>query len=182
MITFEEAVKIAENRIPQKCALFRDEIIEKAYGWYFCYQSKDYIETGSISDMLIGSGGFLVEKENGNVVEFGSAHLLEKNFETYEKGLLGRNDLIILKVRDIDESVRLLNRLQMKNFESKSESNFESGVKLLIPKTYKQNEIKSAISKLPCIFKNQDFYFRFDEFQEIDRSKCFDYELRKTFK
>lgn len=182
MISFEEAENIALSIIGADRALFRDEIIEKPYGWYFCYQSKTYIETGNISDMLIGSDGFLVVKENGKVVEFGSAYSLENNFEIYEKGLLGRNDLIILKVRDIDEAVKLLNRLQMKNFEAKSESNFESGVKLVTYKTYKQNEIKSAISKLPCIFKNQNFYFRFDDFQEIDRSKCFDYELKKTFK
>lgn len=179
MITFEDAIKIAENRIPWNCDLFRDEIIEKPYGWYFCYQSKKFIETGNISDMLIGSGGFLVEKENGNVIEFGSAYSLEKNFQAYEQGFLRKNlDLIITKVFDLRETVRLLNRLQMTYVKPE----FEHGILWKIPQIYNQKQIKEAISKLPCIFKNQSFYFRYDEFKKIDKSKCFEYELRKSQK
>lgn len=124
--------------------------------------------------MLVGSGGFLVEKENGNVVEFGSAYSVEKNFQTYEQDFSGKNfDLIITKVFDLRETVRLLNRLQMTCVEPE----FEHGTSWKIPKIYNQKQIKEAISKLPCVFKKQNFYFRFDEFQNIDKSKCFEYEL-----
>ena len=81
MITFEEAEKIALNRIGEDCALIMDGIIEKPYGWYICFQSKKYLETGNFSDKLVGSGGFIVEKETGNLIEFGSAFPLEENFK-----------------------------------------------------------------------------------------------------
>ena len=175
MITFDEAQKIALEKIPRDCELLENSIVEKYYGWYFCFQSKKYIETGNFSEMLIGSGGFIVEKENGKIVEFGSAYILETNFEIYEKGLIGHNDLIILEVKDINQAVRLLNRLQMLNVEPE----LAHGVEWKIPKKYNEKQFKQAISKLPCIFENQNFYSSYDVFQKIDDSKCFDYELRK---
>lgn len=178
MISFEEAENIALNRIGIDCALLREYITERPYGWHFCFQSKSYIETGNIGEMIIGSGGFLVEKEGGKVIEFGSAFTSDENFKIYEKGLFGRNDLIILKVREVNEAVRLLNRLQMKYVKPE----FEHGISWKIPKIYNQKQIKEAISKLPCVFKNQNFYFRYDEFQKIEKSKCFEYELRKPEK
>ena len=179
MISFDEAQKIALNKIGADCALLRDELIEKPYGWYFRLQSKKYIETGNISDMLVGSNGFLVEKETGNVVEFSSAYSLEKNFEIYEKGFLRRNlDLVITKVFDLREAVRLLNRLQMKYIEPE----IAHGVEWKVPKVYNEKQIKEAISNLPCVFQNQNFYFRYDEFHKIDNSKCFEYDLRKHCK
>lgn len=179
MISYQEAIKIAENRIPSDCALFLEETIEKSYGWYFCFQSKEYIETGNISEMLLGNGGFLVEKENGNVIEFGSAYSPEKNFEIYEKGfLIEKLDLVITKVFDLRESVRLLHRLHLTYFEPE----FAAVATWKTPKIYNEKQIKDAVSKLPCVFKNQNFYFRYDEFQKIEKSKCFEYELRKSQK
>ena len=61
-MTFEEAQNIALSKINSDCDILSDSIIEKPYGWYFNHQSKKYIETGNISEMLVGSGGFLVEK------------------------------------------------------------------------------------------------------------------------
>src|SRR5215204_5740641 len=114
MISFEEAKKIALNNISSDCDILPNSIIEKSYGWYFNFQSKKFIESGNILDMLIGSGGFIVEKDSGKVVQFGSAYSLEKNFEIYEKGFLRKNlDLVITKVFDSSECVRLLNRLSM---------------------------------------------------------------------
>lgn len=172
MISFEEAEKIANANILSNHSFV--QTTEKPYGWYFFSQNDDYLKTKDFRFLEAGSGGFIVEKESGKVVNFGSAFSTEENFKIYEKGLIGRKDLIILKVREINEAVRLLNRLQMKRVEPK----FENSVEWKIPKIYKENEIKAAISKLPCVFKNQDFYFRYKEFLKIDESKCFDYELK----
>lgn len=86
MITFDEAQIIALEKIGADCVILTRQTLEKPYGWYFSFQSKKYLETKNFSDMLVGSGGFIVEKETGKVVEFGSAYSLEKNFEIYEKG------------------------------------------------------------------------------------------------
>ena len=175
MITFEKAEEIARNRISADCALIKDAILEKPYGWYFPFQSKEFLETGDIKKMLVGSGGFIVEKDSGSVVEFGSAYSTEKNFKIYERGLCGRSDLIILKVKELNETIRLLNSLSMTYIATE----ISNGIEWKLPKTYKQKQIKEAISKLPCIFKNQNFYFRYDVFEKIDNSKCFEYELIK---
>ena len=175
MISFEEAEKIALGYINSDCVLLKESIVEKPYGWYFHSQSKKYVETKNISDLLVGSGGFIVEKESGKVIEFGSAFSLEVNFKIYEKGLIGRNDLVVLKVRDINETVRLLNRLRISYVEAK----FDQGLEWKIPKIYNEKQLRTAISKQPCVFQNQNFYLRYDEFQKIDESRCFDYELRK---
>ena len=175
MISFEEAEKIALRHIDADCVLLKEAIVEKPYGWYFHTQSKKYIETGNISYMLAGSGGFIVEKEIGKVIEFGSAFPREKNFKIYEKGLIGRSDLVVLKVRDTKETVKLLNSLQMIYVEPE----FEYGIEWKIPKIYNEKQLKGAISKSPCVFENQNFYFSYEAFQKIDNAKCFDYELRK---
>lgn len=179
MITFEEARKIALENIGADCELINGSIIEKPYGWYFNFQSKKYLESGNYRNLMVGGSGFLVERESGGIVEFGSAYSPAQNFEIYEKGLCGKNDLIVLKVKEPHETIRLLNRLQMVNFEAQAVSDFAPGVKPAASRIYNEKQIKEAITQLPCIFKNQSFYFALDEFRKIDESKAFDYELRK---
>lgn len=176
MITFEDAEKIALKTIGEDCALYYENIIEKPYGWYFNFQSKKYIETGNLSEMLFGSGGFIIEKEDGKVVELGSAYSLDKNFEIYEKGFLKSNyDLIVKRVKDLNQSVRLLHSLRMYYIEPE----FAYGVEWKISITFNEKQIKNALSNLPYTFPNQNFSSSFERFQEIDDSKCLDYELKK---
>lgn len=52
MITFQQAKQIALDRIGPDCALIEKATVEKPYGWYFCYQSKAYLESRKIEDML----------------------------------------------------------------------------------------------------------------------------------
>lgn len=178
MISFEKAEQIALSNLNWDCDILPDSIIEKSYGWYFCFQSKKYIETGNPLDMLVRSGGFIVEKENGKVVKFGSAYSLEKNFGIYEKGLIGKKDLMITKIKDLNCAVRLLHKLRMTFVEPE----FEHGVEWKIPKEYNEKQLKIALSNLPHIFKNQDFYFRSDAFEEMSKSDCLVYELKNREK
>ncbi len=176
MITYQEAEKIALDKIGKNCALLSKQIIEKPYGWYFNFQSKKHLETGNFSEMLIGSGGFIVERENGQVVEFGSAYSIEKNFEIYEKGFLGSNyDLIILQVKDINQAVRILHKLRMTVVKPEAAYNVE----WKNPQTYNEKQLKIALSDLPFTFENQNFYYKFEFFKQIDDCACLEYELRK---
>jgi hypothetical protein len=176
MITFEEAERIALDKIGEDCALYYEDIIEKPYGWYFSFQSRKYIETGNLSEMLVGSGGFIVEKESGRIVNFGSVNTREKNFEIYEKGFLGVNyDLIVKRVKNLNQAVRLLHSLRMYYIETE----FAYGVEWKISKTFNEKQIKNALSNLPYTFPNQIFSSNFEIFQEINDSKCLEYELKK---
>lgn len=96
MLTDQEMKVIAEHYLAFKMhnsgsdidlALY-DNRIKKDYGNLFVYQSKKYIETGDEQYLLGGNAPFLVEKETGRVVSFGTAHPEEYYFEAYENGIL----------------------------------------------------------------------------------------------
>ena len=48
------------------------------FGWLFFYQTKKYISTGSISDMLIGNAPFIVEKSTGDIFILGTEKPIKK--------------------------------------------------------------------------------------------------------
>lgn len=177
MITFEEAEQIVIDRIGPDCAIVSDSIVEKPYGWYFNFQSKKYVETGDFREMLVGSGGFIVEKENGKISELGSHYTLEENFEIYEMGLAGKQDLVILKVKDLNRAVKLLHKLGMTYVEPES----AHGVVWKIPQRFNEKQIKAALSNLPHTFQNQRFYFAIEVFKEIYESDCLIYELKQIY-
>jgi hypothetical protein len=81
MITYDEARRIAAASIGPDSALVESATFEKPYGWYFYSQSRDFLASGDIEDMLIGSAGFIVERDGGRVFGFGSAYPVEKWIE-----------------------------------------------------------------------------------------------------
>lgn len=172
MINFEEAKAIAKNKIPSDHSIVH--IIEKTYGWYFYSQNNEYIKTKDYRFLEVGSGGFIVEKETGRTVEFGSAYSLEKNFEIYEKGLAYKSyDLTVLKVKDLNSAIRHLKKLSMRFVEPES----ADGVEWKIPKEYNEKNLKKILNKLPFTFTNQHFYFRHQEFEDMKNSNCLEFEL-----
>jgi hypothetical protein len=86
MITFEQAKQIAIKKIGSNRVLLEDMIIEKPYGWFFSYSSKTDVESGNLKHILVGSKGFIVEREDGCIFDFGSAYSLEHDFAAYEAG------------------------------------------------------------------------------------------------
>jgi Immunity protein 35 len=174
MITFEEAKQIALDKIRPDCALIDDATMEKSYGWYFRYQSKAYIQSGDVRDMLFGSGGFIVERDDGYVFEFGSRYPLERNLAAYEAGFkYDTYDLTILSVSDILQTVRLLLSLRMKYVIPEE----ENGTVWKIPQGYTEVQIRSALASLPYTFLDQKFYFQFEVFLSMDKAGCCKYQL-----
>ena len=94
MLTDEEMLKIAEHftRFSVKPhiepMIYSDHIIKKPYGNIYHYDSRKYILTGDFNYSLAGKGPFLVEKETGRVVPFGTARSLEDSLEAYENDTL----------------------------------------------------------------------------------------------
>lgn len=173
MISFEEAKTIAENQISINHSFV--EIIEKTYGWYFYSQTKEYIKSGDFRLLEIGSGGFLVEKEKGEVISFGSAYSREENFKIYEAGLAYKSyDLTITKIRDVNLAIGLLKNLAMTFLQTEIENNIEWKTS----KAFNEKQLKEILQNLPYTFTNQNFYFRHKEFEEMKNSKALDYELK----
>lgn len=47
-------------------------------GWYFCYQSRNYLDTGNFSDILAGNAPIIVDKDTGAVINTVSAYPIEQ--------------------------------------------------------------------------------------------------------
>lgn len=93
MLSEEEMLSIAEQYISFEgeeieIVLLESYTIRKPYGNIYYYNSKEYIETGEDRYSLIGNAPFLVEKETGRVVSFGTAQSLDYYIEAYENGTL----------------------------------------------------------------------------------------------
>lgn len=79
MITQEKAEAIAMSHLIQmeqtgSVELKIAQVREESFGWVFFYQSKDYLEKGSLSSMLAGNAPFAVLRESGELRTFGTAH------------------------------------------------------------------------------------------------------------
>jgi hypothetical protein len=96
MLTDQEMKTIAERYLAFimlnsgsdiELALY-DNRVKKDYGNLFVYQSKNFMETGDEQYLLGGNAPFLVEKETGRIITFGTAHPEEYYLEAYENGTL----------------------------------------------------------------------------------------------
>lgn len=58
---------------------------EFSEGWYFCYQSKDFLKTGELSAQLAGNAPFLIDRQSGRLHVLGTAKPLESYLEDYIK-------------------------------------------------------------------------------------------------
>ena len=83
-----ELDKNADPTDDDQCVILEDETIEKEWGWVFFYQSKKYIETGDIGEMLAGNAPFIVNKNNGQLYETGTAEDIEYYINEFEQTLL----------------------------------------------------------------------------------------------
>ena len=92
MLTDKEMLEIAEKYLKKLedegtiKLMLHSGFTKKDYGNIYFFNSKLYIETGDINKSIGGNGPFLVEKEKGRVVQFGSFGLIEDQFNAYENG------------------------------------------------------------------------------------------------
>lgn len=175
MIDFETAKQIAIKHIGSDCGLIEEAIIEKPYGWYFCYQSKAYLETGDSSHIILGNRAFFVEREGGRILILGFLdYRTETWFANYEKGFKYElYDLTVLNVRDRETTVQLLHRLNMQYVVPE----WAYGTEWRIPKQYTVGEIKHLLKKLPYTFTGLTFQLREEIFYQIDETQCCEYVL-----
>ena len=176
MISFEEARQIALARIGPNCGLVESATIAKPYGWYFYGQTRAYLETGNVMESLVGSGGFIVERADGRIFEFGSAYSVEQWLANYEKGFkYDGYDLTVLAVFDTEVAIGLLARLDMRYVVPEE----HDGTVWVIPRPYKRDRLRDMLGRLPCTFADQMFWHRVDVFDQINASGCCKYELRE---
>ncbi|HCE8943742.1 TPA: hypothetical protein NHU91_002941 [Pseudomonas aeruginosa] len=73
MIDFEEALKVVVDYLSKSPAqlvvTYSEEFSE---GWLFCFDSKEYVETGDFSFQFVGNGPIFIDKDTGELYVFGT--------------------------------------------------------------------------------------------------------------
>ena|SRR5688500_12807235 len=94
MISFPAAQAVATNHVAQlskesgqELSILPEHTRESEHGSIFSYQAADYLRSGQISDALAGNAPFLVTKESGNIVVFGTAYPIEWYLTEYSAQL-----------------------------------------------------------------------------------------------
>jgi len=110
VLTKGEALNLVSKSLDESMSIDYADIIDRDYGWLMFPQSKQFIETGDLEYMVMGSGGILVEKEIGRQIEFGSAYSIETNLKIYELGYLHHENwgIVISGVTSHDEAIDLI--------------------------------------------------------------------------
>jgi hypothetical protein len=177
-INKKEAIQLILNTISDDMGIDESSIIEKEYGWVFFPQSKRYLETGNWRDMLIGSGGDLVEKETGRIISFGSAYSIEKNLKIYELGYLKHDnwDMVINKIWDEPETILQLMKLRA----TYDIQEVKDGGARKISKTYTANQFKELIKKLPFRLNIGRAFASWEELEAFKNQNYFTYELQES--
>jgi len=161
MITFEQARQIALNKIGPDCGLIEERTLVKPYGWYFMYQSNAWLRTLDDLHMLLGNGGFIVEREGGSIFEFGSLHPRERNIAAYEYGLrYAGQDLLVKKVYKLEKALDHLFRIV--NFvESDARAAARAavaGLEYCPSPRYPRSRIEVMLQNPPCAFIDCSFF------------------------
>ena len=72
------------NEPGDELVIVDEDTIEKDYGWIFFYTSRTFLETGNISDMVVGNGPIVVEKADGRITRLPSARPPEFTIPEFE--------------------------------------------------------------------------------------------------
>ena len=175
MISYAQARHIAEAYIPETKGIIEESIIEKPYGWYFNAQSLKWLETRDENHMFLGSNGFIVDRENGRVVEYGSRNgSVDNIFCFYESGFSYKHyNFTIKKVKNYEKSLRFLIDLQL--IERKIVC--KNGNFLVLPAESGLVKMEEIIKSLPFTFYKQRFGLCYDVLYELKSSTCLEHEL-----
>ncbi|MGI9651197.1 YrhB domain-containing protein [Chryseobacterium sp. RLHN22] len=97
MLTDQEMLAIAERYLKKskelggtklEIVILHEETIKKPYGNIYYCQSKEFLLTRDFNKVLTGNPPFLVEKNTGRVVSFGTRMRLENYLQAYENGTM----------------------------------------------------------------------------------------------
>lgn len=149
-------------------------IIEQETLWYVPFK-----EINPEPNVFWGGAynGLLIDKFSEEYMQPGSGYALEKWMYGFRIGLRGgRYDLLIEKVNRYQETLEILNQLDLTFVKIE----LEGGIEWKIPRSFHRKQIKRRIDHLPCVFKNQGLSSAIDEFKKINNQHLFEYQLLKT--
>lgn len=93
MLEKSDAMELVSKRLKEmappniQLVVIDEKTIERPFGWIFFYNSKKYVETGSIIHRLGGNGPVFVNKSTASIEFFGSTPPFEEVLANYESRL-----------------------------------------------------------------------------------------------
>jgi hypothetical protein len=128
--------------------------------------------------MAVGSGGTLVEKNTGRLIQFGSAYTTEINLNIYEAGYLAHDDfdLLITAILDPAVAVGLLDELEITYVKPE----VQDGTTWRIAKPYSAQQLRERVRHLPCRFNLGSLYFKWEVLDRMKNSASMRFELTKN--
>ncbi|QMJ01813.1 hypothetical protein HVY04_01290 [Citrobacter freundii] len=86
MISYKEAINKANKYLYDADAPVVITLHGRfAEGWFFCFESREYLETGDNAARLAGNAPFIIDKDIGEIFDLGTAWPLEKYLKDYEE-------------------------------------------------------------------------------------------------
>jgi hypothetical protein len=91
MNSFGSALPGYQNRPKHHLVVVSEQ--EYDFGWVFCYNTKEYMDSRNISHALAGNAPLIFDRRDGQVYVTGTAHTLDHYIEEYRKGIRRRAEL-----------------------------------------------------------------------------------------
>ena len=92
MIVLNDAKRIVGRHIAKfqsegmpELMIIDEATIEEPFGWVFFYNTRSFIEFGSLSDSLVGNAPIIVCRQDGSLHETGTAHPVEHYIAEFRK-------------------------------------------------------------------------------------------------
>ena len=140
---------------------FLGDASELREGWFFPYLNSPP-----------GCNGVIINKQTGRPFRLGSAFPPERGLALYDRGWQFEDgDLVILEVRDPDQTVRTLMEL---NFGTVAPT-YEHGVVWRTERAFTEAEIRQRLKSLPCIFTGS-LYSHLERLEEAREAGWFAWE------
>lgn len=92
MVAYEESLRVVSEYLRKSdvslVITYSEEFLD---GWMFCFDSKEYVETGEFSAQLAGNGPLLVDRDTGELHAFGTARPPKEYLEEYSRRKRSKN-------------------------------------------------------------------------------------------
>lgn len=161
MIDRDTAHSIAVRNLGGSPLVSLGEPEELREGWYFPYQCREDV---------VGSNGLIVNKQTGAVFHLGSAFPVKRDLTFYDAGFQCRAyDLVVLAVHDMDTALDMLEQLRLSSLVVPE---YEHGRVWRIPRCVSRADLQAKLRSLPCVFGEQDLYFKLERLVELRESGC----------
>ncbi len=72
-----EVLGMRSKDVPLELVLVDEQTISGDFGWVFFYESRAYLESGHLSDTLLGNAPIIVSRLDGSLHGTGTAHSVE---------------------------------------------------------------------------------------------------------